>query len=275
MLKHEETDDEMRAGTQKAETQEERAAAQVRVTTKELADAMASLQARKEAAARRMEGSIPLGEAIQELQLDATPEELLAEVQAMRARVPQSTRRMGLAALIPPSLALLGVGLFMLRGNVQRSNAPEMPAAVTVSAPAPATLAVSAPADTLVQDKNGATPTLRTLGEVENGRPVLCALSQTESSVTFVNFSNPALAWTLIKHDGQVYVRGWMANMSRQAMAKGDVTIFPDKAHLSAGSAPIAVTLRLDRLRCLPGHGDDMSIVARAVQPDAHFREAW
>lgn len=279
MLKREEHD-ETQPGTQKTETPKAGEAAQVRVTTKELADAMASLQARKEAAARRMEGSIPLGEAIQELQLDATPEELLAEVQALRARQTPSPSRLSvrtlLNALMPALLILLGTSFFFgITHHVNEPNEPQTPEAITIAAPTPSTLAVSAPAATLVQDNSGPTPVLRTLGEVPNQRPVLSSLSQTEASVAFVNFSNPALAWTLIKHDGQIYVRGWMPNMSRQAMVTGDVEILPAKGDISASYAPIPVTLRLDSLRCLPGHGDDVSIVAHGVQPDSHFREAW
>lgn len=273
MLKREEHD-ETQPGTQKTETPKAGEAAQVRVTTKELADAMASLQARKEAAARRMEGSIPIGEAIQELQLDATPEELLAEVQALRERPAESSHRRsraGLAGRSAIALLVLVGGLWMVRGL--RVAAPETPPAPTVSMPS--LLTISAPAATLVQDNSGPTPVLRTLGEVQNERPVLSSLSQTEASVAFVNFSNPALTWTLIKHDGQIYVRGWMPNMSRQAMAAGDVEIFSHKADVVPGNAPIPVTLRLDRLRCLPGHGDDTAIVAHAVKPDTHFREAW
>lgn len=275
MLKHEESDK-----AQQMEPQTASEAAQVRVTTKELADAMASLQARKEAAARRMEGSIPIGEAIQELQLDATPEELLAEVQTLRARVPppSSLSRTGLRARLLAAFgaaAAFALGMGTLLFGVRQTATLTPPEPIMVSPPALSTLTISAPPETLVQDKNGATPILRTVGEVENGRPVLCSLSQTEAGGAFVNFSNPALAWTLIKHDGQMYVRGWMANRSRQAMATGDVEIFSHKADVPAASAPIAVTLRLARLRCLPGSGDDMSIVARAVQPDMHFREAW
>lgn len=272
MLKREEHD-EMQPEPQTTETPKAGEAARVRVTTRELADAMASLQARKEAAARRMEGSIPLGEAIQELQLDATPEELLAEVQAQRARVPKPARSSVwamLAALVPASVFLIGFTVAHLSDG---ASAP--PAPIMVSTPTPSTLTISAPPATLVQDNSGPTPVLRTLGEVQNERPVLCALSQTDSSVAFVNFSNPASTWTLIKHDGRVYVRGWMANMSRQAMATGDVEFFSRKADVVLGSAPIPVTLRLDRLRCLPGHGDDAAIVARGVRPDSHFREVW
>ncbi len=59
-------------------------AAQTRVTPEELAHAIASLEARRLDETRHQEGTIPIGEAVRELGLDATPEEVLAEVRAQR-----------------------------------------------------------------------------------------------------------------------------------------------------------------------------------------------
>ena len=70
MLKHEEN----------AETPA-RSAAQVRVTPEELAAAITRLEARQGG----LDGTIPLGEAVQELGLNTTPEELLREIEAGRA----------------------------------------------------------------------------------------------------------------------------------------------------------------------------------------------
>ncbi len=59
-------------------------AAQTRVTPEELAHAIASLEARRLDETRHQENTIPIGEAVRELGLDATPEEVLAEVRAQR-----------------------------------------------------------------------------------------------------------------------------------------------------------------------------------------------
>lgn len=60
-------------------------AAQIRVRSEELARALASIEARREEEARLLEGTVPIGEVVQELQLDATPEEVWAEIQKQRA----------------------------------------------------------------------------------------------------------------------------------------------------------------------------------------------
>lgn len=59
-------------------------AAQTRVTPEELAHAIATLEARRLDAERVQAGTIPIGEAVRELNLDATPEEVLTEVRAQR-----------------------------------------------------------------------------------------------------------------------------------------------------------------------------------------------
>ncbi len=66
-------------------------AAQIRVTSEELTAALVALEASKQEALRRQEeearllaATIPIGQAVKDLSLDATPEEIWAEVQAQR-----------------------------------------------------------------------------------------------------------------------------------------------------------------------------------------------
>jgi hypothetical protein len=61
-------------------------AAQERVTPDELAQAVAAVEARRDAEARKHHSTIPLGEAVRQLGLETTPEELLSEVRRQRAR---------------------------------------------------------------------------------------------------------------------------------------------------------------------------------------------
>ena len=65
-------------------------AAQVRVTPEELAAAVTALQIRKEG----QPGTIAIGDAVEELELDVTPNEVLAEVQARRQAKPNKARRL-------------------------------------------------------------------------------------------------------------------------------------------------------------------------------------
>jgi len=81
-------------------------AAQTRVTPEELAHAIASLEARKLEEVRLQENTIPIGQAVRELNLDATPEEVLAEVRAQRqaqAATPSPTQASPSAAHTPPA----------------------------------------------------------------------------------------------------------------------------------------------------------------------------
>jgi hypothetical protein len=139
----------------------------------------------------------------------------------------------------------------------------------------PATVSVTAVGTILVQDTRGASPVLRTLQEIPDGIPVHCGLTQTDGHATFVDFSNPNSAWTLMKHGGQVYVCGWIPNMSAQAIQTSGVTLYDRKELVPAGAAPRPVSLRLDSIQAIPGQGDDEMIVAQKVQPDAHFGDRW
>ena len=60
-------------------------ASQVRVTPQELARALATIEARKEAESQQRADTISLGEAIRQLDINATPEELLDAIRARTA----------------------------------------------------------------------------------------------------------------------------------------------------------------------------------------------
>ncbi len=61
-------------------------AAQVRVRSEDLARAISIIEARRQREAQEREGTLIIGETIDELRLDITPEELLAEVQALHIK---------------------------------------------------------------------------------------------------------------------------------------------------------------------------------------------
>lgn len=71
---------------QEANSESSQPAAQVRVKSEELARALASIEARRQEEARQLEGTVVIGDVVQELQLDATPEEVWAEIQKQRAQ---------------------------------------------------------------------------------------------------------------------------------------------------------------------------------------------
>ncbi len=68
-------------------------AAQIRVTSEELAQAINALEASKDEAARRLAGTVPIGQVVAELKLEATPEEVWAQVQKQRAQAAEEEAR--------------------------------------------------------------------------------------------------------------------------------------------------------------------------------------
>lgn len=108
-------------------------AAQVRVTPQELAAALARLEARQGG----LDGTIPLGDAVQELGLNATPEELLREIEAGRAQQQQRPPRTRGARLLRVGMSGLAAGVLVVSALFAVRSAP---------APAPPVAAVIAPA---------------------------------------------------------------------------------------------------------------------------------
>ncbi len=76
--------------TQDANTDPPTPVSQARVTPEELTQALAAIESRKQAEASRLAGTIPIGDAIADLHLDSTPEDIWAEVQSQRAKADAS-----------------------------------------------------------------------------------------------------------------------------------------------------------------------------------------
>jgi hypothetical protein len=87
-------------------------AAKVAVSAEELAEALSALESRRDKSVPA--GSITLGEAVSELSLSYTPEELLAEVQARRAQTAVPRRKQWMATRWLMAAALTGSVFFNL-----------------------------------------------------------------------------------------------------------------------------------------------------------------
>ena len=94
MLQHEPQEQEQSAPTP---------AAHIRVTSEELAQAINALEASKDEAARHLAGTVPIGEVVAELKLEATPEEVWAQVQKQRAQAAEAQAAQEEAALARPA----------------------------------------------------------------------------------------------------------------------------------------------------------------------------
>ena len=82
-------------------SEQEQPASQVRVKSEELARALASIEARRQEEAQRLEGTVAIGDAVQELQLDATSEEIWTEIQKQRVQAPPHTSAVRTVRLEP------------------------------------------------------------------------------------------------------------------------------------------------------------------------------
>ena len=82
---------------------------QARVTPDELSSALAAIEARRQAEAAHLAGTIPIDQAVSELHLDSTSDEIWAEVQAQRTKAsatPPAPRVSEAAEAQPPLEAL-------------------------------------------------------------------------------------------------------------------------------------------------------------------------
>lgn len=262
-------------------------AAKVRVTPEELAAALSRLEAQKEAGQRQADGTIPLGEAVQELGLNTTPEELLQEIEAGRARFqenhlqtpwPQAKRmRVGIACAL--ALLLSGGMVFSVHPSAPAPSAAILPATAIVLPAAQATpKTISLDPNLLVITASGK---LVMLSEVGDNQPVQCFYNDDDRSFQSYSSENPTVrkSWTLIKHSGQVYVRGWIGPISDQAMRKYGVyigtwesdLIDSDPSHTSHNQ----ITIPLNGFQIGSGGRSDMEFHAVNIHLDKHAYEKW
>ena len=247
-------------------------AAQVRVTPQELAAAIARLEARQ----GENEGTIPLGDAVQELGLNATPEELLREIEAGRARQHESLRRTQpllsskLRLFVVSALASVLFGIMV--GFFHSPSSSRTVGTISVSPAAPQAAPIGIPDRLLVRQHDGK---MVLLSEVSDGQPVFCELAATETGAKLADFAPSASHWTIIKHRGKVYVRGWIGDMSEAALRSTVVTVHTLAHYVTSGIRPVPVTLPLDGFQSPPGLTSDNMISATHVTPDEHLKEKW
>jgi hypothetical protein len=94
--------------------QEDTPAAEMRAGKEELARAIAALEARRNAEAQRLEGTAVIGEVLEQLQVNASPEEVLHEIEAIREGRPHeepSRRRVWSAERVADAKLVSGIVL--------------------------------------------------------------------------------------------------------------------------------------------------------------------
>ncbi|MGI4791899.1 MAG: hypothetical protein ACRYFS_24005 [Janthinobacterium lividum] len=252
MLKHEDT---LQAQSQSA--------AKVRVTPEELAAAITRIEARKDASQRNLEGTVAIGEVVQQLGLDATPDELLAEVQAGRQHTKPEKKRASTARKIVTSLGLAGIIFGSTISILRLHDGSDMRQQASSMTPIP----ITADPSLTVGDASGK---ILMLTEVGDNQPVRCAFDNQSSTLQDYSPNSPAV-WRLVKHDGKVYVRGWMVNASPKVMAENGIDI----ANENNPGFNIPVTLPLDSFKVMPFASFNASFHAVDIHLDKHAYEKW
>ncbi len=251
-------------------------AAQVRVTPEELAAALSQIEGRKEAGQRHADGTIPIGEAVQQLGIDTTPEEVLAEVQALRREPIRTNKgRPSVAGHLVLALGLGGILLGVaLDGNGLahlRSQPSAKPVSVSSIVPQPSNVPkpISLDPNLMVQDASGK---IVMLSEVGDNQPVQCTFDNKGDAFSQYSFGNTRALWTIIKHDGRVYVRGRILKLSPKVFSSdgADVTNVDDDPDFV-----VPVTLPLNGFDAFPGVGNNIEFHAVNIHLDKHAYEKW
>ncbi len=247
MLKHEDT----------SQTQSP-AAAQVRVTPEELAAAVTALQIRKEG----QPGTIAIGDAVEELGADVTPEEVLAEVLARRTK-PKSMRDFRALAC-----AFACVALFAGVESVVASHhhiASKIASATAAGFVQPDTFNEVGDEQQVYVDPYGLSQILEKVPQ-----------SQVRVSLTVVEPS-----WGLIKHGDKVYVQSYVSSQSRSQLKQSHVALYsspPDGYIMPTGNGQLSYTVATLPVNGMRFEDSQMGehaekVVVSGIRPDGFLWE--
>ena len=228
------------------EIEEEQNAAQARVTPRELAEALTSLESRQAADAHRQADSIALGEAIRQLDIDATAEELLREVRALRTARAES-KRTKLDPVMLIAAVIVTLMLFLPTLYVLISAQFSQPARAAAT-PSPSMQSVSA----------AATEDFPLLSQVSLGMPVgveystLTKLARNPNALDVrvnarltnggAQWSGPF--WTVKRTANGLVVDCWAHDIEALRYANGEgAKVFSSPLHAEGGAASIEIPI--------------------------------
>ena len=211
-------------------------------------------------------------------QVRVTPQELAAALARPEARQQENhprtrflaSNRAGVSVIFVAALVVFGGMVAFLRAPIH-SPLYSPPVAVTASA-TPQAVPIGIPDTLLVQRPDHK---MVLLSEAADNQTVLCNLAGTEDSAHLADFAPGIYHWTLIKHGGKVYVRGWIGDISGTALRSTIVEVHPGAYWVPRGMKPIRVTLPLGGFRSPPGLTNDNVISASHLVPDERLKEKW
>ena len=254
---------------------------QNRVTPDELNRALAIIEARKQAEAQRLAGTIPLEEAISQLHLDATSDEIWSEVEAQRnkhsaeeartfAEADEARRaRLGTAPTSQPPLQTRR----FTQPNAHRGRPRVFTFVVAAS------VLFSTGIINHFRHHSHTAPVLRPLGQMPDGQEAyasdsaLIQISEGKPAAQVTVSENAASNhWRLVKLGGHVYLRGYIASAdSLQPLRGKALNVYnDDNAGELEGERTSNVTLRVDKTPLQKSGGDDgySEITVPNFQPD-------
>lgn len=256
---------------------------QARVTPDELSQALAAIEARKQAEAAHLAGTIPIDQAVSDLHLDSTSDEIWAEVQAQRAKAspPKAASRETPPQAVQPFSVGVPMGRVRRRGW-RRLLAPVLVIGVLMSAgiiPHSFTSHGFSPSLLTKKHFSTAAPILRPFSQIPTGTEVyaddnaLLQISEGKPAAQIMVSENASGSrWTVVKMYGHVYLHGFTA--SADSLAALDGKALPvynddDSGELN-GQTTSRIMLRVDGipLQKSGGNSDYSSITIPNFQHD-------
>ena len=250
--------------SQDAASSTQASAAPPRVTPEELSRALAAIEARRQSEAARLAGTIPIDQAVTELHLDSTSEEIWAEVQAHRA------------AAVPTQAQTAKPQLIAQRPRRRRAWSGFLAPVVLVGA---LLYAGVIPHHFGGHSPRAAAPVLRSLSQIPDGKEVYAddsALVQVSegkppAQIT-VSENATGNRWAMVKIGPHVYLHGYIARTSTLQPLQGKpLNIYnDDNAGELEGNVTSNITLRVDQipLQKSGGDGDFSEVTLPHFQPD-------
>jgi hypothetical protein len=240
---------------------------QARVTPEELNAALAAIEVRKQAEAK----TIPIDQAVSELHLNSTADEIWTEVQAQRAKAaaqrsqhkeeqrtqeaqetkPRRRSGSGRRRMFAPLLLVGGIILLSQHGTLPHfwNNAPAAAPILRSLAQEPDGKTVYADDAALVQISEGKSPAQTTISENATGN-----------------------RWPLVKMNGHVYLHGYIAstNSLHPLQSKALDVYNDDNSGGLEGASTSKITLRVDDTPLQQSGGDDgySEVTVPNFQPD-------
>ena len=239
-----------------------------RVTPEELNAALAAIEARRQAEAAHLAGTIPIDQAVSDLHLNSTPDEIWAEVKTQREKASLPTVPVEQPQQAAPPLSVTMPAARVRPRGWRRLIAPVLVIGVLMSTGViPHNFTPHGFSPSLLTDRHfpTAAPILTPLSAVPDGKEVYAddyALAQIsegkpQPKIT-VSQNVSGNRWTLIKRDGHVYLRGYTERAdSLQALAGKALNVYnDDNSGELHGASTSNITVQVDDVPLQKSSGD-------------------